>query len=620
MHHKPKIAPCGHTCCSVCTPRLSFCPICKEPFPSSSTDLLGDRRIFRYSRRLGSRPLTSEIPESGTSFRDNFALKELLAKTKKIYSKCGLTKEYEEFVCVDCKKIVCLKCIDEEHQDHSFKRLSQAVSLVRQGMKESQDEIKEIGGLVPPFERRVEEIGGKNKEEANRVLYKVDFVFSEMINRLGEARKYMLKELSEEYERVEENIKNVLQTTKERKVTLQSSEENLKKIEDNLREELYKEDKDQIYAIEELRMDLKELIRSQKAEISGYEEKFRVPNQLMELKLLRDDIFSKTTVENNLHQNPFKTSKNTPDCMEDGDKASNASDSYSFGGNFVLSDFMHRNNQLSTHNNFEDVPDLLRRIFSGSPAMEEFISENRRRSSLINGISTRMRPSGILNPFAPNTISPEIDTDEGLLGQMNSMSSSNRSFENRQREIDRLSTTVVESNRSFDTRNRSRNLSLLDDEISRSENTNSRRHELDVSIESEAQSAESEEIQDRMPSVSRLLRLTGYNLPPLSNSYNPEPMDMNTPEEPRLASTLEALRERERDIESLFSSLRSHQEDGTRVDNSQTRTNFPSDSNQDSLFGLIREQENSEASGSQENGDHSPTDRTSNGGTSDRLG
>lgn len=269
LQNKPKLAECGHTICEYCISRIDRCCLCNKPFQNNQRDHLHELRdlygIHRMVPGQEALPLLFDRFSRGRrggqeSFRDNYALLEMIDKVSKEYSQCPLTKEYEEFYCADCHVFVCIKCIDSNHESHCLRRLP--LSMCKFGTN-----VKEIGQKIETGLKNVETTADlltkakeQNEELLKRLPFEINDIFNEMIIKIDESRQFLLRELKENGELRESSIKQLTSSCKSLEEQFNVMTVTISEYEAAAKAEFYKENLDLIENVHQSREKINELL------------------------------------------------------------------------------------------------------------------------------------------------------------------------------------------------------------------------------------------------------------------------------------------------------------------------------------------------------------------------
>lgn len=205
MNFKPKIAECGHSICMHCITKLKKCCLCNYPFSTERSS------FFNRRTEYSSNPYLINLPrgEPRAQFKDNYALLDMLEKQSKDYEVCRLSSQPEDFYCLECGITVCNTCIDENHSDHKFTRISHKMFSIAKSLQikveEAQTKIKENGQL----KQKIEKAEAKNKELESEAPRIIDRLFERIIVMICNARDHVKECLQSDLTQKQELIQRV---------------------------------------------------------------------------------------------------------------------------------------------------------------------------------------------------------------------------------------------------------------------------------------------------------------------------------------------------------------------------------------------------------------------------
>lgn len=324
--HKPMIADCGHTICDLCISRIDKCCICKRRFsgqvgrnlPAIAQEIYGMHypphlNISRRQSRLN--PLhdyhfdgINVLPrESQVGFRENYALLDMIEKHTRDYDLCPTSQEYNEFYCTECKSLVCVSCIDTDHENHALRRLSVPMHKLTKSIVELQDNFKTWSFDVSECAAVVKEATDKNRSAEQDLAYKIDSLYEEIIVRVVESRDYIQEMLANSLEHKKELIKEA----QDKIINIRKDFETLEEQLDNLNTEVidtgYTKDLNQIVQFEILKQQATTLGPRSKAEqIYGQRKSdLEVPDYAENVRSICRDFIAKLPRDLKAKTNPF---------------------------------------------------------------------------------------------------------------------------------------------------------------------------------------------------------------------------------------------------------------------------------------------------------------------------
>jgi uncharacterized coiled-coil protein SlyX len=176
--HEPRLIPsCYHTICSYCiqhmltkrqTPNDFECPLCKGIFHQSNLELI--------------------------KFPKNYAILDALNPVSEV-KVCKAHNVSEDQLCMTCNKVVCIKCIMHDHQDHDLKSFELFDSEVKNRVKELEDTVSTIKVIIESIERvitmrrqnlealvslKFDVLIGMLEDQRNDILAAIDKYFSNL--------------------------------------------------------------------------------------------------------------------------------------------------------------------------------------------------------------------------------------------------------------------------------------------------------------------------------------------------------------------------------------------------------------------------------------------------------
>src|SRR3990167_1172579 len=228
--HKPKITQCGHSICEDCIKHMSKCCICKQEFQpvrdntpgyhsygghrmavfEDSLDRYMQINSIRSRYDTWNRPAAPLVPTP--VYSTNFALLDLIDKKQpKQFTTCMKTKEYEDFYCLDCNSFTCNSCIDEDHINHSLKKIAHDVVVTVHSLDGIAGVVyKEIVDAVM-MDDSLTALKQKNTEVALALPDKVNSFFDELIAEIQETRKKVLESVANSTVEKEGKVQTLIQ-------------------------------------------------------------------------------------------------------------------------------------------------------------------------------------------------------------------------------------------------------------------------------------------------------------------------------------------------------------------------------------------------------------------------
>ncbi|XP_072887405.1 zinc-binding protein A33-like [Hemitrygon akajei] len=198
----PVTLECGHNFCRSCITRFwereerNSCPECKAQFAD---------RTLRSSRIL------ARLAEKA---------RKLHLKPRENESKLHCEEHDEEMklFCETDKKLICVICaVSQEHREHRFLSIKEAVELCKDQIKSSIESLtKKKSDFQQMEQQQIQKISGV-REQSHQLQYHVSAQFAELHQILTEKKQHFLRDLREEEERI-----------------LNPMEKNLRAIQENL--------------------------------------------------------------------------------------------------------------------------------------------------------------------------------------------------------------------------------------------------------------------------------------------------------------------------------------------------------------------------------------------------
>ncbi|XP_059813986.1 zinc-binding protein A33-like [Hypanus sabinus] len=199
----PVSLECGHNFCRSCITQCwereqrNSCPECREEFAD---------RTLRVNRALAN------LAEKARNLNLNPKVKE---------NKCHCEEHEEELklFCETDKTLICLICRDaQEHREHRFKPIKEAVKIYKDQIKSSLDSLtKKKSDFQEKEQQQKEKISGVRKQ-SHSVQTHVTSEFAELRQIITEKEQNLLRDLRKEETRI-----------------LNSMEKNLREIQENMK-------------------------------------------------------------------------------------------------------------------------------------------------------------------------------------------------------------------------------------------------------------------------------------------------------------------------------------------------------------------------------------------------
>ncbi|XP_059826996.1 zinc-binding protein A33-like isoform X1 [Hypanus sabinus] len=198
----PVTLECGHSFCRSCITRFwereerNSCPECRAQFADRtlrSSRLLA--RLAEKARKLHLKPRKNE---------------------NKLH--CEEHEEEMKLFCETDKKLICVICaVSQEHREHRFLSIKEAVELCKDQIKSSIESLtKKKSDFQQMEKQQIQKISGV-REQSHQLQYHVSAQFAELHQILTEKKQHFLRDLREEEERI-----------------LNPMEKNLRAIQENL--------------------------------------------------------------------------------------------------------------------------------------------------------------------------------------------------------------------------------------------------------------------------------------------------------------------------------------------------------------------------------------------------
>ncbi|XP_072094685.1 zinc-binding protein A33-like [Mobula birostris] len=194
----PVSLECGHNFCRSCITRhwereeRNSCPECREVFAD---------RTLRVSRALGN------LAEKVRNLNLN-------PKRKESELHCEEHEEELKLFCETDKSLICVICAAaEEHREHRFTLIKEAVKIYKDQLKSSLDSLtKKKSDFQEKEQQQKEKISGV-REQSHSVQTHITSQFAELRQIITEKEQSVLRDLREEEERIlnqmEKNIREI---------------------------------------------------------------------------------------------------------------------------------------------------------------------------------------------------------------------------------------------------------------------------------------------------------------------------------------------------------------------------------------------------------------------------
>ncbi|XP_067830105.1 zinc-binding protein A33-like [Heptranchias perlo] len=187
----PVSLECGHNFCRSCIAQcwdkkeINSCPECREEFPE---------RNFRASRALAS------LAEKARKLNLN-------PKEKESKLHCEEHQEELKLFCETDKKLICVICIDaQEHRDHRFMPIKEAVEIYKDQLKSSLEFLTEKKLAVLETELKQKRQISKVREQSNSLQIRITSEFAKIHQILTEKEQRLIRDLREQEERILETM------------------------------------------------------------------------------------------------------------------------------------------------------------------------------------------------------------------------------------------------------------------------------------------------------------------------------------------------------------------------------------------------------------------------------
>ncbi|XP_048376122.2 zinc-binding protein A33-like [Stegostoma tigrinum] len=215
---EPVTLDCGHNFCRSCITQsweikeINSCPECREVFPE---------RNLRVNRVLAN------LAEEARKLK-------LDSKEKESKPRCEEHQRELKLFCETDKKLLCEVCvIKQEHRDHHFVRIKDAVDIYKGQLKSSLDSLTEKKSAALQMELNQKRKISQVREQASSLQTHITSEFAKMHQILNEMVQRLLRDLEEEEKRI---VQTMEKNHREIQENLKSIEENLSKLQKQMEE------------------------------------------------------------------------------------------------------------------------------------------------------------------------------------------------------------------------------------------------------------------------------------------------------------------------------------------------------------------------------------------------
>ncbi|XP_038672905.1 zinc-binding protein A33-like [Scyliorhinus canicula] len=222
----PVSLECGHNFCRSCITRcweveINSCPECREEFPELN---------------LRANRVVANLVEKARKLKLNLTGMEAELR-------CEEHQEELKLFCETDKKLICVNCVvSQEHREHHFILIKEAVAIYKDGVKSSLDSLTQKKSTVLEMEQQQKQKISQIREQSDSLQTHITSEFSKMHQILTEKEQRLLRDLREEEERILEPMEKNLREIQE---NLNSIEEKLSKLQKQ------KEQKDELRFLKE---------------------------------------------------------------------------------------------------------------------------------------------------------------------------------------------------------------------------------------------------------------------------------------------------------------------------------------------------------------------------------
>ncbi|XP_038671632.1 zinc-binding protein A33-like [Scyliorhinus canicula] len=223
----PVSLECEHNFCRSCITqcwekkeRIS-CPECRQEFPERN--LRGSRVLVNLAEKARKLKLSREEKESKLHCEDH--------------------QEELKLFCETDKKLICVNCVvSQEHREHHFIPIKEAVEIYKDGVKSSFDSLTQKKSTVLEMEQQQKQKISQIRKQSVSLQSHITSEFTKMHQILTEKEQRLIRDLREEEEQIlklmEENLCEIQEN-------LNSIQEKLSKLEKQL------EQKDEVRFLKE---------------------------------------------------------------------------------------------------------------------------------------------------------------------------------------------------------------------------------------------------------------------------------------------------------------------------------------------------------------------------------
>ncbi|XP_072891011.1 nuclear factor 7, brain-like isoform X1 [Hemitrygon akajei] len=196
----PVSLECGHNFCRSCITRYwereerNSCPECREEFAD---------RTLRASRALAN--LTQKVRNLN-----------LNREGKESKRHCEEHEEELKLFCETDKTLICVICaVAEEHREHRFRPIKEAVNIYKDQLKSSLDSLtKKNLDFQEKEQQQKEKISGV-REQSHSLQFHITSQFAELRQIITEKEQSLLRDLREEEKRILDTMEKILQEIQE---------------------------------------------------------------------------------------------------------------------------------------------------------------------------------------------------------------------------------------------------------------------------------------------------------------------------------------------------------------------------------------------------------------------
>ncbi|XP_038671636.1 zinc-binding protein A33-like [Scyliorhinus canicula] len=207
---------CGHNFCRSCITQCwekkerNSCPECRQEFPE---------RILRANRALVN------LAEKARKLKLNQEEKE-----SKLH--CQEHQEELKLFCEIDKKLICVNCVvSQEHREHRFILIKEAVEIYKDGVKSSLDSLTQKKSKVLEMEQQQKQKISQIRKQSVSLQSHITSEFTKMHQILTEKEQRFIRDLREEEEQI---LKTMEENLCEIQENLNSIQEKLSKLEKQL--------------------------------------------------------------------------------------------------------------------------------------------------------------------------------------------------------------------------------------------------------------------------------------------------------------------------------------------------------------------------------------------------